>query len=195
MGIGPKWNAGRDQSLTMPEQPASPDAQEARADEPETLRRFETRTMNESAVHAVMTEARNCALVMLESATYIQNELANVRMNDALRAQTEQVCTALVGTKHDIISELFELDELLGSEASASVIRSRVNRIVQWFWDDITRMHQLVMALESASKQDPACGPAYVLVAESATNILNAFNGTKAAADSLRAEAAETRNA
>ena len=82
----------------------------------------EAHTMNESAVHAVMTEARNCALVMLESTTYIQSELANVRMNDALRAQTEQVCTALAGTKHDIISELFELDELLGSEASASAI-------------------------------------------------------------------------
>jgi hypothetical protein len=158
-------------------------------------RRFEKHTMNESAVHAVMTEARNCALVMLESAIYIQSELANVRMNDALRAQTEQVCTALVGTKHDIISELFELDELLGSEVSVSAIRARVNRIVQWFWDDITRMHQLVMALKSASEQEPACGPAYVLVAESATNILNAFNRTRAAADSLRTEADETRTA
>ena len=135
--------------------------------------------MNESAVHAVMTEARNCALVMLESATYIKRELANVRMNDALRTQTEQVCTALVGTKHDIMSELFELDELLGSEASGSVIRSRVNRIVQWFRDDITRMHQLVMNLGSANKQDPVCGLAYVLVSESATNILNAFNHTR----------------
>lgn len=81
--------------------------------------------MNVSAVYAVITEARNCSAVMLESATYIKSELANVRMNDALRAQTEQLCIALVGTKHDIISELFELDELLGSEASASVIRSR----------------------------------------------------------------------
>ena len=64
--------------------------------------------MNESAIHAVMTEARSCALVMLYSATHIQNELANVQMNDALRTQTEQVCTALIGTKHDIITELDE---------------------------------------------------------------------------------------
>jgi hypothetical protein len=142
-----------------------------------------------------MIEARNCALVMLESATYIQRELAHVRLNHELRAQTEQVCTALVGTKHDIISELFELDELLGPDASAPVIRSRVNRIVQWLWDDITRMHQLVMALESASKQNPVCGLAYVLVAESATNMLNAFNRTRTAADSLRAEADETQDA
>jgi hypothetical protein len=148
--------------------------------------------MNESAVHAVMTEARSCALVMFESAGFIQSELANVRMNDALRTQTEQVCTALIGTKHDIITELDELDELLHSEASASDIRSKVNLLLEWLRDDITRMHQLVMALESASKQDPACIDAYVLVTESTTNILNAIARTRAAADTLRVEADET---
>lgn len=157
------------------------------------VRRLEAYTVNESAIHAVMAEARNCALTMLENATYIQSELANVRINDALRAETQQLCSAFVGTKHDIISELFELDELLSSEATASVIRSRVNRIMQLFQNDITRMHQLVMALESASKQDPAYALAYVLVAESATNILNAFNRTRAVADSLHAEAEENR--
>jgi hypothetical protein len=144
--------------------------------------------MDESAVQAVMTEFRNCALVMLESATYIQSELANVRMNDALRGQTDELCTALVSTKHDVISELFAVDELLGSEAWASLIGSRVERIVQWFRDDLTRMHRLVIALESASKQDPECVSAYILVAESATNILHAFGRTRAAAASLGAE-------
>jgi hypothetical protein len=121
------------------------------------VRPLEAHLMKESTVHALSTEARNCAFVMLESATHIQSELANIRMNDALRAQTEQVCTALIGTKHDIASELFELDDLLASEASASVIHSRVNRIVQWFRDGIIQMHQLVMGLESAGKQDPGC--------------------------------------
>jgi hypothetical protein len=114
--------------------------------------------MNESAVHAVMTEARSCALVMLESASHIQSEL----------------------------------DELLGSEASASDIRSKANLLVEWLRDDITKIHQLVMALESASKQDPARMDAYVLVTESNTNILKAITRTRAAADSLRAEADET---
>jgi len=158
------------------------------------VRRLEAHTIDESAVHAVMTDVHSCALVMLESATYIQSELANVRMSEELRLQIEQVCTALVGIKHDIISELFELEELYGSEASASVICSRIDRIVQRIQDEITRMHQLVMDLESASKQDPAYGFAYVLISESATNILNAFNRTREAADSLCAEAGETRN-
>ena len=144
--------------------------------------------MNKSSVQAVMGEASRCALVMLENAAYIQGELAKVRMSDALRAQTEEACAAMIGTKHDIFSELFELDELLGSGASAAVIRSRVDRIVRWFGEDIGRMHQLVMALQSACEQDRSCVAAYVLVAESAANILRAFNRTAAAADSLRNE-------
>ena len=148
--------------------------------------------MNESAVHAVMTEARSCAVVMLESASFIQSELANVRMNDALRTHTEQICTALIGTKHDIITEVDELDELIDSDVSASDIHSKVNLLVGWLRNDITKIHQLVMALQSASKQDPACMDACVLVTESTTNILNAITRTRAAADSLRAEADET---
>jgi len=148
--------------------------------------------MNGSSIHTVMTEARSCALVIMESASFIQSELANVRMNDGLRTQTEQVCAGLIGTKHDIITELDELDELIDSEASASDIRSKVNILVQWLQDDITRMHQLVTALESAYKQDPECRDAYVLVTESTTNILKAITRTKAAADTLRAEADET---
>lgn len=49
-------------------------------------------------------------------------------------------------------------------------------------------MHELVMAPDSAKKQNPAFTPAYVLVAESATNILKAFNRTTAAADFLESK-------
>ncbi len=136
-----------------------------------------------------MTAARDCALVMLESATYIQRELPNVQMDDSIRATTEELCSALVGTKHDMFTEAFELDELLAAEASESDILVRVNRIVQWLWQDVERMHQLVTALESASKRDPAFGLAYLLIAESATNILQAFNRTRAAADQLKSQA------
>lgn len=109
-------------------------------------------------------------------------------MDDLLRAQTEQICSTLVGTKHDVISDLFELDELLASKPQKSAIVSRVDRLERWLWEDITKMHVIVTALNSASTQDPKRGSAYLLVAESATNILNSFNHFTAAADSLRAE-------
>ena len=46
-------------------------------------------------------------------------------------------------------------------------------------------MHELVVTLESGARNDPACGSAYLLVMESAVNILNPFNRAKDAADSL----------
>ncbi len=55
-------------------------------------------------------------------------------------------------------------------------------------------MHELVMALDSPKKQNPAFALAHVLVAESAANIINAFNRTKAAADFLESEKHETPN-
>jgi hypothetical protein len=152
--------------------------------------------MNESAIHEVMRAARDCAMIMLESANYIQSELPKVQISEALQSQAEKVCSALTSTKHEVISELFELGDLLRpAGASSSEIASRLNRIIRWLWEDVSRMHELVMALDSAKKQNPAFALAYVLIAESATNILNAFNRTTAAADFLGIEKNETLKA
>lgn len=134
-----------------------------------------------------MSAARDCAMVMLETADYIQAELPNVQIDKALQSLTKTVCSALIGTKHDVISELFEIDDLLSpGGASSSEIASRLDRIIRWLWEDVSGMHKLVMALDSAKKRNPAFALAYVLVAESATNVLNAFNRTRAAADFLK---------
>ena len=82
--------------------------------------------MPKPKVQRLMTEARDCALIMMDNAGYIQSELANVKMPDALRTRTEQLCEDLVGTKHDVISELFRLDELLDQETSASDVVARL---------------------------------------------------------------------
>jgi len=151
--------------------------------------------MNESAIHEVMNAARDCAMIMLETANYIQAELPNVQINEALQSQAEEVCNALIGTKHDVISQLFEIDDLLRpTGASSPEIASRLDRIIRRLCEGVSRTHELVMALDSAKKQNPACALAYVLVAESATSIINAFNRTKAAADFLESEKNETRN-
>jgi hypothetical protein len=141
--------------------------------------------MNVSALEILVTEARNCAMAMLENAMYIRGELASVSMSDALRARTQEMCDSLVSTKHDVIHELFELDDLVASDPSASAIPRTVERIVAWLGEEVAPMHELVMALDSAREKDPAHGAAYVLVVESAANILVAFNRTKAAAAPL----------
>ncbi len=152
--------------------------------------------MNESAIRKVMSAACDCAMVMLETADYIQAELPNVQIGKTLQSRVEKVCSALIGTKHDVISGLSEIDDLLrpGGESS-SEIASRLNRIIRWLWEDVSRMHELVKALDSAKKRNPAFALTYVLVAESATNVLNACNRTTAAADCLKNEKNETPDA
>jgi len=120
--------------------------------------------MNEvkaEAVHAVMDEARECAMQMSQNALFIQGELPNVEMPD----------------------------ELLGAQGSETDVRSRVNRIIAWMGLDIATVHELVFALHSASKEDPDYAVAFMLGAESGANILKAFGAVAAAADEFRAQA------
>lgn len=148
----------------------------------------------DSTVRKVREALYNCARAMFSNATYILGELDKVEMTDALRTQAEQVCNGLVSTRADIVSELSELDDLAASKHSASEIALRVKRIMGLIRDDVDKMHELVMALDAASEQDRAFSHAYLLVSESATNILNAFLSAAAAADSLRAEAEPIAN-
>lgn len=108
--------------------------------------------MDKSAIDEVMNAAHDCAMIMLETANYIQGELPNVHMDEALQTQAEEVCNALIGTKHDVISGLFEIDDLLRpTGASSAEITSRLERIIRWLREDVSRMHELVMALDSVN--------------------------------------------
>ena len=108
-------------------------------------------------------------------------------MTDALRKRTRKVCNGLVGTKHDVIHEVFELDGLLESKAPDADLRARLDLIVKMLHEDVTRLHGLVKSIEAAGRRDPRYQMAFVLVAESAAHILNAYNPFRAAADPLRA--------
>jgi hypothetical protein len=141
------------------------------------------------AVHVVMRSAHDCAMEMLQNATYIQGELSNVEMPEDLRAITEEVCMSLIGTKHDIISELAELEDLLGAQAETAVVGSRVNRVVSWMGEDIEKVYELVSALQVASQKDPSYMLAFALIAESGANILNAFSATANAAEKYQVQA------
>ena len=151
--------------------------------------------MNSSAVQEALSAIRDCALIMLANASYVQRELPNVVIADPLRSQTAEVCDAMVGTKHDIISELFEIDELLKSDTESAIISSRLARSITSLWEDISRLHQVVMALRAESQRDKNYTLALILVEESAANILNAFNRAKAAVDAASSDSNEKRSA
>ena len=87
--------------------------------------------MTTSTVRTVMNEVHQCAMAMLDSGTYIQRELPNVRMDDAVRASAAELCSQLIGTKHDIIHELSDLDDLLRDGAGYDAIRFEIDLIMR----------------------------------------------------------------
>ncbi len=150
--------------------------------------------MNRSAIQEALSAIHDCALIMLENASYVRRELPNVVVADPLKSQTAEVCDAMVGTKHDVISELFEIDELLKSDAEVAIISSRLARSIRWLWEDISRLHDVVMALRADSQKDQNYSLALILVEESAANILNAFNRAKTAVDAAASDSNEKRS-
>lgn len=126
-------------------------------------------------VGTFQSAARNCAMTMLENAMYIQAELDRVQMPEPIRTRTIAVCEALIGTKHDVIHEIFEIDDLLLGQPDPALISGRIARVIQWMSDDVRVLHQLVKDLESAAQGDAAVQLAYLLISESAVNILNAL--------------------
>ena len=98
---------------------------------------------------------RECAMQMLANAQYVLGELPNVKMCEEARRRTEHACTALIGTKHDLITELFDLDDLVASDASDEQVGERVDRIVRWAHADLAKLCDVVAALDAESKRDP----------------------------------------
>jgi hypothetical protein len=139
-------------------------------------------------IRSFQTEARECAVQMMMNALFIQQELPNVRMENELRQRTVDLCSALIGTKHDLVHEIFELDELLEQEASNDALRARIDRMERWAQEDAVQMHEIVLALDEAAKGDILKSGAYILVSESAVNILKPLARMRKLAAALRSE-------
>jgi len=132
-----------------------------------------------------VSAAQNCAMQMMSNSTYIQTELPKLTLPEGAKAQIAALCDSLIATKHDVISELFELSEVSES-SSPSNINERVKMIIEWLWETILEMHQVVQTLQTAAETDAQFSIGWLLVVESATNILNPFNRAAEAADALQ---------
>jgi hypothetical protein len=140
-------------------------------------------------IRAFQSETRECAMQMMMNALYIQKELPNVRMSDELRERVVRLCAPLIGTKHDLVTEIFELDEKLASGAGNEEVLRRINRMVQWASEDALQMHEIVMALDAELQKGVMDGGAYLLVSESAVNILGPLKRMRKLAEQLRGDA------
>ncbi len=123
---------------------------------------------------------------MMGNATYIQTELPKLTLPEGAKEQIAALCDSLIGTKHDIISELFELSEVSESSASTDEINKRVERIIRWLGETIMEMNEVFQSLQTASEADGQFFGSWLLVVESANNILEPFNRASQAADALQ---------
>jgi hypothetical protein len=128
---------------------------------------------------------RECAMQMMANGQYVLAELPNVKMGDEARRRTRHACEALIGTKHDLITELFDLDDLVATDATDEQVGQRVERIVQWAHADVAKLCDVVAALDADSKRDPDIEIAHTLVMESAANVLQAYRPMQTASEAV----------
>lgn len=132
--------------------------------------------MSDPAVHDFLAKAHAAAMAMLENASYVQGELDAVSLSDGHRARAEEVCLALLGAKHDVVHDLSEMDDLLAAGEAPKVLRARAERIADRLRGEASGLHALVLELQEARGSDVGKTLAYVLVSESAANILRAIH-------------------
>ena len=129
--------------------------------------------------------ARDCVAAMLSNARYILQELPAVPMDDLLRQRTRTACALLIGARHDLIKELFDLDDRGAEGAADSEIVERVRRIVDWAREDVTPIVELAGRVDRAVGSTGEVALVGILLLESAGNIAIAFNAMQEAADEL----------
>jgi len=127
--------------------------------------------MTSAPLASFKAAAYRCAATMQESASFITQELASIEVPDPHQRAIREVCDAFMSNWFDIRTELAELSEL-GLPDYAPSVRQRVDRIFRWLDEHRPELHGVVTALSSAAKDDQRCASAYILVAESATNVL-----------------------
>lgn len=130
----------------------------------------------DTKLNAFLTAARHCAMQMMENATYIQKHLPGLEAPEGTAERIRAVCDSLTATKHDVFTELSELAEAAHAAGSCLNLEPRRERIRRWLFEPLAEMDEVVRALEAAAAHDPAFSLAFLLMSESAVNILTAFN-------------------
>ena len=122
---------------------------------------------------------------MMMNAAYIQKELPNIEIPDGPGEEIEAVRDSLIATKPDVMTELWELDDILQTAPSGE-LKSSIKRIMEWLAEPIRDMDKLVLACQAAANEDSRFSSCSLLIGGSATNILNANIAVFDARDALK---------
>lgn len=124
-----------------------------------------------------LAAARHCAMEMAGNAEYIRKELPRVELPPGLEEILVDACDQLVSAKFDTFSDLSALDDLLGTGPVSPEVLAKASRILGHLDTEVLSLHPAVMTLQEAAEEDSRYSLAFLLVAESAVNLLNAHGG------------------
>jgi hypothetical protein len=83
-------------------------------------------------------------------------------------------CDELVSAKFDLFSDLSDLDDRIGTDPVHPAVLSKATRILEQLDAAAVLLHPVVRMLQAVAEKDSRYHLAFLLVAESAVNILNA---------------------
>ncbi len=119
------------------------------------------------------TAARECAQQMMDNAHYIRQHLVEVSFPEGTEDRIETLCQQLLTTHEKAMSAMADVSGW--TEATEDLRRQQVEQMVQLLSEPLARMNSIISDL-SVGLADPRFFLGYLLVTESATNILNTFN-------------------
>jgi hypothetical protein len=123
---------------------------------------------------AFFAAARHCAMEMAGNALYIRNELPRVALPPGVEEILNDACDELVSAKFDLFSDLSDLDDLLGTDPVHPAVLPKATHILEQLDAAAVLLQSVVMMLREAAAEDSRYHLAFLLVAESAVNMLNA---------------------
>lgn len=118
-----------------------------------------------------LAAARHCAMQMMQNAAYIAQELPGIDVPDDIKLQIQELCDNWVETKHDVFSEIHDLDsaeEETGVYKTLSLIHGLLAAAVE-------PIDGCVAKIQEAAAAGRVEFIIFMLVAESATNVLNSM--------------------
>ena len=149
-----------------------------------------------ASASAAVLSLRTNVLRIDQNASYVLRELPSLRsLGEQDRARIREVWDSLASCCYEVEKEVRNLGDKLGlhgddewfdPDISNDDARVTTNFITSWLNDDIQKIDELVRALDQ-SKDRPGCSLAYILVAESAMNVLHSMQRIYDAVDQVHA--------
>ena len=123
---------------------------------------------------------------MQSNVAYLRRELPNVTLPAEDKARLEWVLDEFDSLLYDLRNEAHNLEDKLGMHPGEAPNdpglvnpdpRVALGFLREWPMKAFHGLHAVAQGLNATAQEDPGVGPAFVLVAESAANMLNAYSG------------------